>query len=78
MGNQITEHGTESRPAWEHLEEWARGQVRSLVQDLLKQEVTEFLGRAKSVRRSESDNYPPRLPTVDGRTTATATPQPGS
>ena len=45
-----------SRPEWEHLEEWLRGQMQGLIQDLLEQEVTEFLGRARSVRRSESDN----------------------
>ncbi len=30
--------------------------MQGLIQDLLEQEVTEFLGRARSVRRSESDN----------------------
>ena len=38
---------SESRPEWEHLEDWVRGQVRRLIQDLLEQEVTEFLGRAR-------------------------------
>ena len=50
------ENGPASRPEWEHLEEWLRGQMQGLIQDLLEQEVTEFLGRARSVRRSESDN----------------------
>ena len=50
------EKGPESRPEWEHLEEWLRGQMQGLIQDLLEQEVTEFLGRARSIRRSESDN----------------------
>ena len=50
------ENGPASRPEWEHLEEWLRGQVQGLIQELLEQEVTEFLGRARSVRRSESDN----------------------
>ena len=50
------ETGPESRPEWEHLEEWLRGQMQGLIQELLEQEVTEFLGRARSVRRSESDN----------------------
>ena len=50
------ENGPASRPEWEHLEEWLRGQMQGLIQDLLDQEVTEFLGRARSVRRSESDN----------------------
>ena len=50
------ENGPASRPEWEHLEEWLRGQMQGLIQDLLEQEFTEFLGRARSVRRSESDN----------------------
>ena len=32
-----------------------RGQAQRLIQELLQEEVTEFLGRAKSARRSESD-----------------------
>ncbi len=50
------ESGPASRPEWEHLEEWLRGQMQGLIQELLEQEVTEFLGRTRSVRRSESDN----------------------
>ena len=50
------ESGSASRPEWEHLEEWLRGQMQGLIQELLEQEVTEFLGRARSIRRSESDN----------------------
>ncbi len=50
------ESGPASRPEWEHLEEWLRGQMQGLIQELLEQEVTEFLGRARSIRRSESDN----------------------
>ncbi len=50
------EKGPASRPEWAHLEEWLRGQMQGLIQELLEQEVTEFLGRTRSVRRSESDN----------------------
>ena len=32
-----------------------RGQIQVLIQDLLEQEVTGLLGRARSVRRSGSD-----------------------
>ena len=46
----------ESRPEWEQLEDWVRSHVQRLIQELLEEEVTEFLGRAKSARRSESDN----------------------
>ena len=39
-----------------------RGHVQRMIQELLEEEVTEFLGRAKSARRSESD-LPRRWPT---------------
>ena len=38
------------------MEDWVRGQVQELIQELLEEKVTEFLGRAKSARRSESDS----------------------
>ena len=56
MDDGNIESGPASRPEWEHLEEWLRGQMQGLIQELLEQEVAEFLGRARSVRRSESDN----------------------
>ena len=56
MDDGSIEKGPASRLEWEHLEEWLRGQMQGLIQDLLEQEVTEFLGRARSIRRSESDN----------------------
>ncbi len=56
MDDGSIENGPASRLEWEHLEEWLRGQMQGLIQDLLEQEVTEFLGRARPVRRSESDN----------------------
>ncbi len=40
-----------STPTWETLEVFARARVQDFVQALLEQEVTELLGRAKSVRR---------------------------
>ena len=42
--------GIESRPEFKQLEDWLRGQMQGLIKHLLQQEVTEFLGRAKSVR----------------------------
>ncbi|MFH1560380.1 MAG: hypothetical protein ABID84_03090 [Chloroflexota bacterium] len=36
---------------WEHLDEWVRVQVRRLIQELLEEELTEFLGRAQSAPR---------------------------
>ena len=56
MSKEITGSGSASRPEWEQLEVWVRGQVQRLIQELLEEEVTEFLGRAKSARRSESDS----------------------
>src|SRR2546428_13838463 len=44
----------ESRPStlvWASLEERFRQQVQSMLQELLEEEVTEFLGRVKSERR---------------------------
>ena len=47
-----TNSTAESRVGWDHLEEWVRGQVQGLIQDLLEEEITEFLGREKSARRA--------------------------
>lgn len=51
MRNQSTQEITEPRPIWGTLEEWMRGQVQALIQRVLEDEVTEFVGRAKSQRR---------------------------
>ena len=56
MSNETTDYNTESRPEWDHLEDWLRGQVQGMVQYMLEEEVTEFLGRLKSARRSDDDN----------------------
>lgn len=56
MSNENTEHDMESRPEWDHIEDWLRGQVQGLIQHVLEEEVTEFLGRAKSARRSGEDS----------------------
>ena len=56
MSNETTDYNTESRPEWDHLEDWLRGQVQGMVQYTLEEEVTEFLGRLKSERRSNADN----------------------
>ena len=53
-----TNSTAESRVEWDHLEEWVRGQVQGLIQDLLEEEITEFLGRVKSARRSALDGAP--------------------
>ena len=56
MSNETTDYNTESRPEWDHLEDWLRGQVQGMVQYMLEEEVTEFLGRLKSARRTNADN----------------------
>ena len=56
MRKESTESRSESRPEWEQLEDWVRSQVQRLIQELLEEEVTAFLGRAKSALRSDSDN----------------------
>ena len=56
MSKETIDHNTESRPEWDHLEDWLRGQVQGMVQYMLEEEVTEFLGRLKSARRSDSDS----------------------
>ena len=56
MSNETTDYNTESRPEWDHLEDWLRGQVQGMVQYMLEEGVTEFLGRLKSARRSDADN----------------------
>jgi transposase-like protein len=44
-----------STPKWERLETWARTKIQEEVQALLETEVTELLGRMKSVRRATVD-----------------------
>ena len=56
MRKESTESRSESRPEWEQLEDWVRSQVQRLIQELLEEEVTAFLGRAKSALKSDSDN----------------------
>ena len=56
MRKQTTQTVPESRPEWDTLEHWLRDRMQDLVQHVLEEEVTEFLGRARSVRRSDDDN----------------------
>jgi transposase-like protein len=43
------------RPEWLGLEEYARLKIQGWIQDLLKEEITELLGRRKSERRASVD-----------------------
>ena len=49
MSNENTEHSMESRPEWDHLEDWLRGQVQGLIQHVLEEEVTgvSWAGRSR-------------------------------
>jgi hypothetical protein len=51
----IDAKGRGSRPEWTALEKWARLRVQEFVQELLKAEVTELLGREKSERVAAVD-----------------------
>ena len=56
MGKETINDSGESRPDWEHLEDWLWDQVQGTIQELLEQEVAELLGRAKSARGSEPEH----------------------
>jgi transposase-like protein len=51
MEKQNTEPEHASSVTWENLETWVRGHVQGFIQQVLEQEVGEFLGRQKSQRR---------------------------
>src|SRR5688572_22561540 len=55
MSRKIGKSEATSSPVWETLETHARAQVRDFIQLLLEDELTEFLGRAKSERRSAGE-----------------------
>ena len=55
MKKESIGNAEESRVHWEHLEEWVRGQIQRLIQELLEEEVTQFLGRARWTRRTPLD-----------------------
>ena len=52
MDKHSTERGRSSSPHWETVEEWARVQIQTWLQDLLAAEVTELLGHGKAQRRA--------------------------
>lgn len=51
MKKQSTTKTAESSLTWETLEAWIRGHVQQFIQHVLEEEVTDLLGRQKSVRR---------------------------
>ncbi|MDI6809651.1 MAG: IS256 family transposase [Candidatus Eisenbacteria bacterium] len=58
MGNGSRKPGHESRVSYENLEGWAREKVQGFIQDILEEEVTEFLGRGKSERVGKAVDGP--------------------
>ena len=56
MKDDMAGVGSESTgPTWEVLEAWVRERAQALIQRVLKEEVTELLGREKSERRRAVD-----------------------
>ena len=51
MDKGATKEPITSTLAWDELEEWTRGRIQEWMQQLLVEEVTEFLGRRKYQRR---------------------------
>jgi len=58
MEQLTTPRSKSSRAIWDYLEELVRMKVREFIQALLEDEVTELLGRKKSVRRGPLDSRP--------------------
>lgn len=57
MEKQSTTAREASSVRWENLGTWVRGHVQGFIQQILEQEVSEFLGRQKSQRRSPLDAH---------------------
>jgi putative transposase len=55
MSKKSTVGDWKSSPCWEGLEAWIRGQIQRCFQDVLEEEVTEFLGRGRYERRDGID-----------------------
>jgi len=56
MSKKIESGALESRPLWDSLDEFIRGRVQEMVQQLLEAEVSEYLGRIKSERREPGEH----------------------
>ena len=57
MKKKNTLEGIESTNAYDALEDWARSRVQGWLQELLEDEVTQFLGRGKSERCPDRRGY---------------------
>lgn len=58
MSKHTSKTPSVSIPGWADLESWVRLQIQGLLQRLLEEEVTEFLGRVRYARRSTVDASP--------------------
>lgn len=58
MSNETIIDISGSSPQWSDLEDWVRIKAQGFIQDILEEEVTEFLGRGKSERRDPVDARP--------------------
>ena len=58
MMQKITTPELKISGTWEHLEDFVREHIQQFIQALLEEEVTELLGRTKSVRREAVDAAP--------------------
>lgn len=58
MQEQSTARPSASSHLWDRLEDFARAHIQRFIQGLLEEEVTELLGREKSVRRAAVDAPP--------------------
>lgn len=58
MPKKIPAVSVPSMPTWETLEEFVRAKIQATMQAVLEDELTEFLGRGKSERRSGVDPAP--------------------
>ena len=47
MSKRTTESIEKSSPEWGELEDWLRGSMQNLIQQVLEEEVTEFFGRGE-------------------------------
>lgn len=56
MSEQNTEGNEKSRACWHELEDWVRARIQGWIQNVLEEEVTEFLGRGKYERREGADD----------------------
>jgi len=51
MKQQSTEAPRSLSVQWDNLESWVRGHVQGFIQQILEEEVSEFLGRSEPQRR---------------------------